>query len=138
MCLTVDKCPYKKKTDICHGYKDLGHVEGVRLSDFKCPAESNNTVCISESQRKATPRKTVMMVQRSMFWIGVVGPPGDLGVKERNPPKDSDKKNKSPDAIPCLHRIQLISGNSQRLVGAIYLCVHDWKRSPSDVAPRIC
>lgn len=118
--LTIDKCPYKKKNNVRHRHKNLSHVEGVRLSKFECPAERNDTVRIDKSQWNATPRKSVTTVHRSMFWVGGAGrltPPGELGVKERDPLEDCNDENEESNAIPCLLRVQLVSGGSQRLVG---------------------
>jgi hypothetical protein len=66
---------------------------------MKCPSESNDTVRIDKSQRNATPRKTVKMVQRSLFRIGVAAPLCEFRVKERNPPKDGDNENEKTNAI---------------------------------------
>jgi hypothetical protein len=50
-----------------------------------------------------------------MFWVGGIGhltPPGELGVKERNPLKDGNDKNEKCNAIPRLQRVQMVSGAS--------------------------
>jgi hypothetical protein len=55
-----------------------------------------------------------------MFWVGCVGrstPPGELGVKERNPLKNGNDENEKRNAIPRLDRVQISPGTSERLVG---------------------